>query len=125
MCHSVLPFQKENKEHKLGQFPFVDSAINHMLSVMHNKYGVGKKDITIKVFGGANVLKSVIYGDDCAKSVGHQNIFAARRTLAHYGLKTQVEKVGGKQGYKIYFNTDSGEVYMRRISSKLAEKHAK
>jgi chemotaxis protein CheD len=74
----------------------------------------------VKLFGGASVLQTAKTGAD-GLAIGQQNIAAALEALARFGLAPEVQKTGGSKGYKIFFNTDTGEVFVRRIAPSLAK----
>jgi chemotaxis receptor (MCP) glutamine deamidase CheD len=44
----------------------------------------------------------------------------ARKKLAEAGLELKSSDVGGFQGRKIYFDTDSGDVWVKRFRGNLA-----
>ena len=112
ICHGMLPHQTKlpMPEH----FPYVDTAVTHMLETMTSRFGLAPSELTVKLFGGASVLQTHMAGAD-AFAIGQQNIAAALEALARYGLAPEVQKTGGTKGYKIFFNTSTGEVFVRRI----------
>jgi chemotaxis protein CheD len=72
------------------------------------------KDIEIKVFGGA--AQFIGHGGrKSRKTVGEQNIEAARRILSEYGVDIQAMQVGGTSGRKIIFDTSDGAVFLKKI----------
>lgn len=64
-----------------------------------------------KLYGGGAVVGHLGLGI----GIGEQNIFSAREVLEGYKIRIVEEDVGGKQGRKIYFNTDSFTVATRLI----------
>ncbi|GEM_PF-306439 len=112
ICHSILP--KQAKPSVPGNFPYVDTAVAHMLDSLRQRFGLSPRDLTTKLFGGACVLAPIYEGlDDMA--IGQRNIMAARESLRQLGLRLAVEKTGGTTGYKIFFNTATGEVFLRAL----------
>ena len=115
MCHGVMPYNETNCEEEQC-FRFVDCSVHYMVDVMVKQQNLSAADIVVKLFGGANVFKS---GERKAISVGRQNINAARACLQRYGLKITAEKIGGMNGYKLFFYSHSGEVLLKSIPSQL------
>ncbi|MGV1099615.1 chemotaxis protein CheD [Thiovibrio sp. JS02] len=118
ICHSILP--RQLKTPLAGNFPYVDTAIAHMLDSLKQRFGLAAQDLTVKLFGGACVLTPVHEGlDDMA--IGQRNINAAHESLNRFGLRPSVEKTGGSKGYKILFNTSTGEVFLRYLVPRAAK----
>jgi chemotaxis protein CheD len=74
----------------------------------------GKKEfLTSKVFGGANLLPSIPY----ERCVGKKNVFFVLNFLADASIPVLSQDVGGNDSRKIFFHTDTGDVYLRRSLS--------
>lgn len=123
ICHSLLPTQV--KESGKDNFPYVDMAVSHMLETLRNKFGIKAEELTIKLFGGANVLQVPVNREKDAFLIGAHNIEAAEKALSERGLTAAVRKVGGTKGYKIFFNTATGEVFMRYITPESTKNYAR
>jgi len=121
ICHGMLP--RQTKLPMAGHFPYLDTAVSHMLETMAARFGLAPSELTAKLFGGASVLQTYMTGAD-GIAIGRQNIAAALETLARFGLAPEVQKTGGEKGYKIFFNTGTGEVFVRRIAPNLAQSFA-
>ena len=121
ICHGMLP--RQTKPTITGHFPYVDKVVAHMLGTMTTRFGLAPSELTVKLFGGASVLQVGMTGAD-GLAIGQQNITAALEALACFGITPDVQKTGGTQGYKLFFNTGSGEVFVRRIAPKLAKRFA-
>lgn len=70
------------------------------------------KNLEAKIYGGANrffVEKSFL-------NVGHQNVQAAKFALDESGIYIAEHDTGGQSGMKIYFNTQTGIVQVKRIN---------
>ncbi|MFW5857036.1 MAG: response regulator [Planctomycetota bacterium] len=67
--------------------------------------------IRASLYGGGAVVGHLGAG----VNIGARNIAAARETLKANGLRGAQEEVGGATGRRIYFNTETGEVTVRRI----------
>lgn len=93
-------------------YRYVDCCIMGMVERFAGM-GVVRSELVIKVFGGSDIL--VVDGQENHASVGKQNIAAARKTLQREGLRVSSSHVGGTLGRKIFFFTDTGVVFMKRI----------
>lgn len=122
ICHGMLP-RHTKKLPAPGEFPFLDTVVPHMLETMTRRFGLAPSALTVKLFGGANVLQHGMTGVE-GLAIGQQNIAAALEALARFGLTPGVQKTGGTEGYKIFFNTGTGEVFVRRIAPSLAKNFA-
>ncbi len=121
ICHGILP--RQTKPTIAGYFPYVDTAVSHMLETMASQFCLSPSALTVKLFGGASVLQTDMIGTD-GLAIGQQNIAAALEALARFDLAPDVQKTGGTKGYKIFFNTGTGEVFMRRIAPSVARSFA-
>ena len=77
------------------------------------KLGGEKKYFTSKVFGGANLLPSIPY----ERCVGKKNVFFVLNFLAKESIPVLSQDVGGNESRKIFYHTDSGDVFLRRSLS--------
>lgn len=116
ICHAMLPHPRPKELLAPGdptRFRFVSHAVPAMLAV-YRRAGVDPRRITIKLFGGGNVIgprTEPVPG----QSVGASNVAAARELLAAAGLQISAENTGGCHGRKILFNTATGEVLHKRL----------
>ena len=95
MCHGILP--RQNKPPLAEDFPYVDTAVAHMLETITSRFGIAPSELTVKIFGGASVLQTHMAGSgDLA--IGQQNVAAALKALARFGLAPHVQKTGGTEG---------------------------
>lgn len=117
ICHGMLPHQ--TKTPMAGHFPYLDTVVPHMLETMATRFGLAPTELTVKLFGGASVLQTHMEGAD-GFAIGQHNIAAALAALARFNLVPDVQKTGGTEGYKIFFHTGTGEVFVRRIAPTLA-----
>jgi chemotaxis protein CheD len=118
----MLP--RQTKTPMAGYFPYLDTAVDHMLETLRNRFGIAPSELRVKLFGGASVLQTNMLGAD-GFAIGQQNIAAALDAIARFGLVPGVQKTGGTEGYKIFFNTSTGEVFVRRIAPTLAKGFAR
>ncbi len=118
ICHGLLPQCERQKKICYGdcleEFKYVDCAIRRMVRLF-DRHGVRRSDIEVKCFGGADMFTRPIKRPGTA-SIGKQNVTIAEKILKSEGLQLQVVDVGGLQGRKIFFNTHTGEVLLKRLS---------
>jgi chemotaxis protein CheD len=76
---------------------------------------ISRKEIQVKLFGGADMFSSVPSSVH-KPTVGWQNVSVAIRCLKEYGLDPTASDVGGKKGRKLIFKTDTGIVYIKKLS---------
>jgi chemotaxis protein CheD len=77
--------------------------------------GLESREIEVKVFGGANVIH-LGGAPSHDRWIGTANVAAARLLLRHAKLTISCGRVGGNQGCKIVFNTQTGEVLHKHLS---------
>jgi chemotaxis protein CheD len=112
MCHVLLP-----KGPREEGFRFVDSTLSYMAEKIQGM-GIRLDRCEVKMFGGADVLLPREL-EGIRQSIGCQNIQEARRRLEHFGVATKAEDVGGKQGRKLFFNSHTGDVFLKKVQKKL------
>ena len=108
MCHALLPSGTLD-----DGFKYVDSTVNYMVEKIRTM-GIVFENCEIKVFGGAEVIMSV-QPNRKRLSVGRQNIQEANRLLESLGIVPKAADVGGKHGRKLYFNSHTGDVFLKRM----------
>jgi len=77
------------------------------------KLGGLRRNLTAKVFGGANLLPSISY----ERSVGKKNVLFVLNYLAQIPIPVLSQDLGGNDSRKIFFHTDTGDVYLKRSLS--------
>lgn len=109
MNHFLLPMGAQSDEiDKNGRFGF-DSM--HMLIKDMLRMGASKENLRAKVFGGGKVLKTT----NNVIKVNEDNIKFIRDFLAKEGIAVLAEDLGGTYGRKIYFDTENGNVYVKKF----------
>ena len=120
ICHGLLPECRE-KERCGGDCPepgkYVDCAIQWMTK-RFKQQGVSLHEIEIKVFGGADTF-SAGPGGKGGISIGKRNAVMAMQELEKEGLKILALDVGGAAGRKLFFNTQTGEVLLKRLQPRV------
>lgn len=95
---------------------FGDCALKLLLDGML-KEGCDKQNLCAKVFGGGNVLK---FNKDMEK-VGDLNVRCAFEFLAQQNIPVVASDVGGIDSRKIYFESATAKVWLKRIEHSLPE----
>jgi len=116
ICHGLLPECREMTGCSAdcsSADKYVVCAIRRMTKEF-NRRGVASREIEVKVFGGAEMF-SPGAGAKSTITVGKQNTEAALRAIAKEGLTIASMDVGGVQGRKLFFNTATGEVLLKRL----------
>ena len=113
LCHGVLPRCPKGVGAAAGH-RYVDSSIRY-LAAKFDALGAARKDVEVKLFGGADVL--AVGPERSGKmTVGAQNCRAALEVLEQEGFSVRATDLGGIQGRSVYFDTGTGEVYVRRLA---------
>lgn len=119
ICHGLLPHCRERTGctgECASMAKYVDCAMLWMLKRFRAK-GIQPKDLEVKVFGGADMFstsaRAVEHG---VMSVGRQNIAIAQKVIESEGLVVLSMDVGGNQGRKLFFNTGTGEIMLKRLT---------
>jgi chemotaxis protein CheD len=116
VCHSTLPRcgrRPQCVEDCQEAFKYVDCSIRIMVRLFE-QHRVKRNEIEVKCFGGANMFSRHAQGSGSIL-VGKQNIQTAKQIIRSEGLSIMAMDVGGLQGRKIFFYTDTGEVYLKRL----------
>ena len=114
LCHGVLPKGPPGIQAPEG-FRYIDFAIYELLRRVE-RLGISRSELQIKVFGGADVLP-VRRSHPRKQTVGHQNCQVALDILRRESLKVAAFDLGGDSGRVIQFHTDTGEVFLKRLST--------
>jgi len=91
----------------------VECSIEQMVK-RFTRIGALLREIEVKIFGGADMF-AARPDSNGPVTVGKQNIATAMRIIKKEGLRIVSSDVGGVQGRKIFFNTRSGEVLLKRL----------
>jgi chemotaxis protein CheD len=116
LCHGVLPRcpspWPSGTSLREG-YRYVDFSIRH-LAEQFDSLGASRRELEIKLFGGADVLAACDRGG--RPTVGRLNYIAAEETLVEEGLTISASDTGGTRGRRIHFHTGTGEVLLHRLS---------
>lgn len=114
ICHGVLPRCPRGTGVPDG-YRYVDFSIRYLLQQLES-LGARRHELEVKVFGGADVLGIPVSKVGKA-SVGSLNCQIALRVLEEEGISVAASDLGGLQGRTIRFDTDTGEVLVRRLGT--------
>lgn len=113
LCHGVLP-KCPKAAPASERFRYVDSAIRDLVAKFES-LGIPRKEVNVKVFGGADVL-TVHSRSYRRPTVGRQNWLMALEVLQEENLCPTASDLGGSAGRAIQFDTATGEVMVRRLT---------
>jgi len=116
ICHGLLPACRERPAcgHACAErAKYVECAIEMMVR-QFDAGNLRRSELEVKVFGGADMF-STRSGGRGGISVGRQNIEAAQQELEKLGIRVIAMDVGGTSGRKLFFNTLTGEVLLKRL----------
>jgi chemotaxis protein CheD len=91
---------------------YVDFAIRD-LATQFDALGARRRDIEVKVFGGADVLQ--VHSNASRPTVGRLNREMAMEVLCNEGFAVTASRLGGPVGFHIDFYTETGEVLLRQV----------
>jgi len=118
ICHGLLPKCRERAicgRSCAERAKYVECAIEMMVKLFDDNH-LKRSELEVKVFGGADMF-SVRLGGRNSISVGRQNIEIAQQTLEKAGLRVIALDVGGTAGRKLFFNTATGDVLLKRLQA--------
>ncbi len=116
LCHPMLPRTPAKLASSLSCSAgrrYVDFAIRD-LARQFDALGANRGEVEVKLFGGGDVL--AMTANAKRPTVGKQNSEAAMRVLTEEGFGVVASSLGGKSGVNIQFNTETGEVLLKRHS---------
>lgn len=116
ICHGMLPScgRKDFCHHCGEEFRYVDCAVRAMIGAFSRRR-IAPEEIEVKLFGGSDMLSHS--EERMTASVGRQNIDTALKLLTENGFVILVSDVGGKRGRKIFFDTGTGAVHLKRLNT--------
>jgi chemotaxis protein CheD len=83
--------------------------------------GVRSEELEVKLFGGSNMFSRNASQKEILR-IGCKNISMAQQKIAEAELALKSFDVGGNQGRKIYFDTSSGDVWVKRFQANSASR---
>jgi len=116
ICHAIMPLCTENgvcNSHCENSAKYVDCIVRRMAELFSHK-NIKARNIQVKLFGGADTLSSV--GRFIVpESVGTLNLREAMRSIEEVGLRVSTRDVGGTEGRRLFFNTRTGHVMIKKL----------
>ncbi len=110
IIHAMYPeYKPESDENPLL---YVDYAIRRLIENFSEK-DINPEEIEVKLFGGGDVIK--IKREN--HSIGYKNVLSALNTLKEFNLAITSVDVRNDFGRLLYFHTDSGKIYLKKIQS--------
>ncbi|HSC59227.1 MAG TPA: chemotaxis protein CheD [Gemmatimonadales bacterium] len=106
--HFLLPWEVENGISSTRYGNVATRALIARLEAL----GSRRTQLLAKVFGGASVLDTAT---PAADALGARNVAFAERALAEAGIPIVSRDVGGTRGRKLYFRTDDGSAWVRKL----------
>jgi len=106
--HYLLPHRVrgDNSSLRFGSFA-IEQLIKSLLSL-----GSPRHNLRSKLFGGACIFPGFKSVDE---QLGSRNVEVAFRMLEQDGIPVITHDVGGPQGRKLVFNTDSGDAWVKLL----------
>lgn len=119
ICHAMLPEGGAHCEHsrpgrkgEKSSFRYVDLAVEHMVERL-SKLGADTQELEVRVIGGSTMV-----ANRHDLKIGRLNSKKAYELLEAKGLEITEYAVGGTLGRKVYYNTQTGEVFWNWIKKR-------
>jgi chemotaxis protein CheD len=96
-------------------YRYVECTIEKMLETF-GRLKIKRNEIEVKVFGGADVIGNK-QDKINSKTIGRQNIAAAINSINGHNLSISASDTGGIVGRKLYFVTDSGDIFLKKLNT--------
>ena len=116
LCHPMLPIYPSRGPVTLSiaaSRRYVDFTIRD-LARQFDRLGACRAEIEVKLFGGGDVLS--VGRQNARPTVGRLNCESALKVLQDEGFGVVASSLGGTSGVHIQFNSETGEVILRRLS---------
>lgn len=107
----MLPNSSETFRTDENIFKYTDGSIICMHDILQ-RYKIPQNSVEVKLFGGSDMFSSA----PGTVTVGQKNIDTATTLLNKLNYSIKAKDIGGQFTRKLYFSTDSGIVYIRKIS---------
>ncbi|MGE3550749.1 MAG: chemotaxis protein CheD [Geobacter sp.] len=106
ICHALLPTGRPDEATR-----HVDGAVRLLLDRMI-AFGARHQLLEAKLFGGSRVLG---VPPSQRLTVGEQNLACAKLLLHQLNVDLIAEDTGGLRGRMLFFNSGTGEVFIRKV----------
>lgn len=111
ICHSMLPSSADALRKDDNCLRYVDCSIMYMHEEFERR-DIETDKTEVKLFGGSDMFE---YSRK-TQTIGAKNIAAAAKLLKDLHYNITAKDIGGMFTRKLYFSTESGIVYVRKIS---------
>jgi len=120
MNHVVLPNKDSSSRNStLDTLQFADTSTIELLKGM-KELGCHPKDLVVKVLGGASSFTEGAHGKNIV-NVGQKNIQVVHSILRRFQLNVESDACGGKNGKKVLFNTQTGDLFYKNLGEVAGE----
>jgi len=116
MNHILLP-GKADLRHYDDRSRYAVNAMELLINEILKKGGI-RKNLVAKLFGGGNVLSSIKF----KYFVGNHNIAFLKEYLKIENIKIISHDLGGTSTRRVFFNTFTGDVFLKRSGKDLRDK---
>ncbi|MHA2297010.1 MAG: chemotaxis protein CheD [Candidatus Hodarchaeales archaeon] len=117
LAHTMLPTIKDaNKKRTINPAKYVDSAIEKQLKELNDK-GVRKKDLTVRLVGGAKMFGGT--GRSDVLNIGDRNAEQAIKTIEKIGIPITGKDLGKDFGRRVEFNLENGKVRVLKANKEI------
>lgn len=116
ICHALLPQCKNNgscNSNCHDKFKYIDCSIQKIIKKF-DSLKIKHREIETKLFGGSDMIETK-EGRHIRLTVGKQNIKVAMQIIEREHLNLISYDTGGFSGRKIFFNTCTGEILLKRL----------
>ena len=110
MIHIALPTPINREEGMRRPGYYATSGIPLLIHKMCKEYGCKKKDLKIKLFGGASSIRN----DDYFK-IGSRNCLAIKDTLVSMNLRAMEAQTGGNVSRSLEMDVQTGSIIMMTL----------
>lgn len=112
MSHFLLPQRADARHSGPLDARYGEEALRLMLQRLFSDHGVSPRECEAKVFGGGDMFP-LREQQPPGSSIGRRNGEAAHRMLRAHGIAVRSESLFGQGHRQIYFDVDSGDVWVR------------
>lgn len=121
ICHAMLPeplgLRRAEVAPDSRRWIHVNEAIPELFARFAQAGGT-RGAFEVKLFGGANLLGDAWSAPTMVSSIGARNVDQAMASLDECALRLHASDVGGRQGRKVVFDTRTGDVAVKLMSSR-------
>lgn len=121
-CHPVLPACRENKVCYFAgcrnKYKYVECVIPEMARLFR-KAGIRMEELEVKLFGGSEMITKNNSQSQVIQ-VGRMNAEMAMKKFTTLDIKLKSYDIGGSVGRRLYFDTSTGDVWVKKLTGNAA-----